>query len=93
MDNVELGWMQIMSKLWLALSSMGTVGLIIAGVLSVAIIYFMIRYKKMKNAAAQAATEKKRDEALAANPVQNKKDEDDMKAGEDAINKMINGGQ
>jgi hypothetical protein len=89
MDSVT----EILSKIpaiWTAFSSMGKAGVIIAAALTGLMGVLSILMLWNRNKIAQAKTDKKRAESEANNPVQNSEDGQDMRQGEDDIEKIIN---
>ena len=76
-------------KFFETLSGLGKVGLIIAGVLSAAMVVIFVLYKNEIKAAIYRHTQKKREESKAENRTDNASDEKDMSQGEDDIEKLL----
>jgi len=79
-------------KVFSGLSSLGVVGIILGAVIGGVILWIVIAANKRKNAKAQKETEKRREEAAAANAGENAQAEDGMAQGENDIEKLLEEG-
>lgn len=76
-------------KIFETFTSMGPVGMALAAAIAGGIIWIIFKLKSIQNAAAQKETDQKREDASAKNPLENKKDEDDMAKGDSKIENIL----
>lgn len=88
MDEIILKLPELLSKI----SQTGVIGLILSGLFLVVVVWAMLKYNSLKNAAAENATNKDRADNQASNPVQNANAESDAAKAESDIERMIKNG-